>query len=186
MTKARINPFLLPLDRIPDEGVEIEASSADHPELADLLARLGTGDGVPATGSVRLFVRKWPRRVDIEGEVTATLPQICSRGLDPYAHTLQTPVQQILFRSPGRSAPVEELELTAEDLDRSELIGDELRLLEIVEEELTLALPMRPLCVTPCEGPCPSWGRDVPLTEPEKTDEPDPRWAALAGLKLKK
>ncbi len=186
MTRAHDNPFVLPLDRIPDEGLEILADASKDPEFAALLTAISQGD-VAVSGRATLFVRKWPRRIDIEGSFDATVGQTCSRGLDPYPQPLRAEVRHILFRSVvTHGADVDEVELGEEDLDRSELIGEELRLLEVLAEELELALPMRPLCIDPCEGPCPSWGRDVPLTEPEKTQESDPRRAALADLKLKK
>jgi uncharacterized protein len=187
MTKPAQNPFVIPLDRIPDDGLEIVADSSKDPEFAALLDALGKDTPIEASGSARLFVRKWPRRVDIEGELKATIGQVCSRGLDPYAQPIESEIRHILFQTAvDYGSSDAEVELESDDLDRSELVGDDLRLLEILEEELALALPLRPLCVTPCEGPCPSWGRDVSLEEPPPSNEPDPRWAQLAALKLKK
>lgn len=185
--KRKDDPFVVPLDRIPAEGLEIRADSAQDPEFAALLAGLSDVEGNTPTGRARLFVRPWPGRLDIEGELSAVVPQICSRGLDPYEHPLEATVRQILFRSAASlGLDVEELELAPDDLDRSELVGDKLLVLEILQEELELAMPIRPLCVDPCVGPCPAWGRDVPLQEPERSPQPDPRWAQLAQLKLKK
>lgn len=185
--RRRDDPFVIPLDRIPEDGLEIRADAAKDPEFAALLAELGEAEGLQATGQARLFVRPWPKRIDVEGEFSAVVPQICSRGLDPYLQPIEATVRQILFRGAGSlGVDAEELELEIEDLDRSELVGDSLLILEILREELHLALPLRPLCVDPCEGPCPAWGRDIPLVEPPKTEEPDPRWAGLAQLKLKK
>ncbi len=181
------DPFVVPLDRIPEDGLELRADAATDPAWRAVLEELSEGEGVAPSGTVRIFVKRWPRRVDVEGAFDVVLSQTCSRGLDPYPQPIDAEFRQVLFRTAAElGIDAEELELGAEDLDRSELVGDAQRLLEILREELQLALPMRPLCVTPCEGPCPAWGRDVPLTEPEEERGPDPRWAALASLKLKK
>jgi uncharacterized protein len=77
----------------------------------------------------------------------------------------------------------DEIELDEDDLDRVQLVGDELDLDDIAAEQILLALPMRVVCRDDCAGLCPSCGANRNLEgachcEPE----PDPRWAALRDL----
>ncbi len=54
---------------------------------------------------------------------------------------------------------------------------------ELAAEQLTLALPMKPLCNDSCRGLCPRCGADLNQGRcgcPEKTDE---RWAPLLGFR---
>lgn len=183
--KPKRSPFVIPLEHIPKGGMEVTMSEAD-PEFAALLQEGCDGDAAPPTGSARLVLERWPGRLDIEGSLTASLPHICSRGLDPYVQPVEATFRQVLLQSKLHAGPDEEVELGTDDLDRSELVGDSVNLLDVVREELHLALPPKPLCVTPCEGPCPSWGRDLDLSEEAARSGADPRWAALANLKLDK
>ncbi len=184
--KPKRSPFLIPLERVPEGGIEVLMSETD-PEFAELLAEASDGDVVPAVGSVRLFLERWPGRLDIEGTISVTVPQICSRGLDPYGQPIEATFRQILLQTKIFGGDEgDEIELGRDDLDRSELVGDSVNLIQVVREELHLAVPPKPLCVTPCEGPCPSWERNLDLTEERTRKGADPRWAALAELKLKK
>ncbi len=184
--KPKRSPFLIPLERIPEGGIEVTMSETD-PEFAELLAEASDGDAVPATGSARLLLEKWPGRLDVEGSLSVSVAQICSRGLDPYGQPSEATFRQILLKATAHAGGEgDEIELGANDLDRSELVGDSVDLIQVVREELHLAMPAKPLCVTPCEGPCPSWGRDLDLTEEGARKGVDPRWAKLAELKLDK
>ena len=78
---------------------------------------------------------------------------------------------------------VDEVELDEGDLDRVQLVGDELDLDQVAAEQILLALPMRVVCRDDCAGLCPSCGANRNVEgachcEPE----PDPRWAALRDL----
>ena len=63
--------------------------------------------------------------------------------------------------------------------------GEELDLCEAVQEQVIMALPVRPLCREDCRGLCPVCGADLneeSCTCAEKTV--DPRWKALSELKI--
>jgi uncharacterized protein len=179
------------LERLPEDGLTVRVDGA-HEGFAALLAEASDGrdeDGATApSGTAEITITPWPGRLDVVGTLSATLPLVCARGLDAYAHPLRAEFSHILLRTAG-AATADEVELSSEDLDRSEFLGTELDLTLILREELQLALPGKPLCTTPCEGPCPNWGDGVQLGEvgddPQDDDAVDPRWAALAALKPK-
>ena len=169
------------IDAIPEDGLVVEVRDSDAP-FAALLAAATDRDG-QTSGSARLLVERWPERVDVTGALTASVPMTCVRCLNPFTWQAARDVNQILLRQPEQRED-EETELTASDLDRTELAGDTVDLAELLHEELLLALPVKPLCAESCKGICPGCGAE--LNEEECTCEPevDPRWEVLKGLKL--
>ena len=74
----------------------------------------------------------------------------------------------------------------SDELTTPYLVGDRLDLSAWARDALILALPDKILCRPDCAGLCPVCGKDLnrePHTHGE--EEPDPRWAALEGLKEK-
>ena len=111
------------------------------------------------------------------------VPLACVRCLNPFVAEVGREIRQIFDRAP-LGAEEEEAELTATDLDRTELTGDTIDLAELLHEELQLALPIKPLCAEGCKGICAGCGAE--LNDEECTCEPevDPRWELLKGLEL--
>jgi uncharacterized protein len=77
-----------------------------------------------------------------------------------------------------------ELQLQQADLSADVLQGDELDLNELAREQILLSLPEQMFCREDCRGLCPACGKDLNDGECDcGSDEIDPRWAALKGLK---
>ena len=77
-----------------------------------------------------------------------------------------------------------ETELHREDLDLEILRGGDIDLGEVAAEQVFLNLPTHPLCSTDCRGLCPVCGGNRNRVACACSDpEPDPRFAALAGLR---
>lgn len=178
---SRTNPLLIPVEEIPDSK---EACLFDEglAQFAALLAEVSEG---PATGRAELTLERWPKRVDVEGTLTAEVGQTCVRCLNGYRQPLQRGMFQILMREPMATPEGdEEIELQDEDLDRSEIVDDTVDLETLLREEIHLALPLKPLCREDCQGICQGCGAE--LNDEACTCEPviDSRWAALKDLKL--
>ncbi len=72
----------------------------------------------------------------------------------------------------------------AEDLRTQYVVANQLRLSEWARDAIALDLPDQILCRPDCAGLCPVCGEDLNENPHEHADErPDPRWAALEGLK---
>jgi uncharacterized protein len=72
----------------------------------------------------------------------------------------------------------------SDELTMPYLVDDRLDLSAWARDALILALPDKILCRVACAGLCPTCGKDLnrePHTHGE--EEPDPRWAALEGLR---
>ena len=85
--------------------------------------------------------------------------------------------------APAHEKPNEDdLELASADLDV--VWYDELRVSfdPLIDEQIQLELPLKPLCKDECRGLCPSCGADRNSTECACVEPPDERWSALKTL----
>ena len=172
------------LNEIPDRGLDVHFAPADV-RYAAILDEVAEGKG--ASGEAKVRLELWPNRVDLTGSMSSSLPQRCSRCLEPFAITIDRSFRQVLMRTATaapEAADDNEIELNLQDLDRAELVGEVIDLGEILREELLLALPSKALCLEDCKGICPGCGAE--LNSEPCTCKPvtDPRWDALKQLKL--
>jgi uncharacterized protein len=98
----------------------------------------------------------------------------CMRCLEPAAHGVEVDAREI--DQPG----------DVEELRSPYLDGDELDIAAWARDALALALPTQIVCSADCLGLCPVCGENLNTADPGHAHErePDPRWAALRGLKL--
>ncbi len=172
-------PMILKLDEIPPDGLEVEVElDPGVPGLIPLHA------ASPLTGI--LSIRKTGSQVLVRGAINGSLHQECSRCLTGYLFNVNeefsVELRPVSFLSDG-----EELELAGDDLNVEFFRGDELDLDHILAEQLSLALPMKPLCSEKCTGLCSVCGTDR-RNGFCSCDETviDPRWEALKALKDRK
>ena len=168
------------LNEIPDKGLDLEYGDADARWIEILVELSDRG----ATGSSRVRLEEWPERIDVSGQIQASLPTNCCRCLDPFDQQIERPVAQVLMKTEAEPTAADdgEIELSLRDLDRSELVGEDIDLGAILREELLLALPPKPLCRPECKGICAGCGAE--LNHEPCTCKPvtDPRWDALKAL----
>lgn len=135
----------------------------------------------PVAGAVRLL--RTDAGVFVKGSVQAQVVVECCRCLTPFMLSLEAVVEEE-FRAGGPFAT--DKRESEETEDPALLISDqhELDLLEVVRQQLLLALPMHPVCRPECAGLCPHCGQDLNDGPCECTEEPDPRWSALKALQF--
>lgn len=116
----------------------------------------------------------------VRGQVTFHVALSCARCLAPLEQTIPTTVAE-LFLDPERD-DVDDIE------DGYELVDDltGLDISTMVRDALLADLPIRVLCRNECAGLCPTCGadRNVDPCGHVEVASSDPRWAALANLKL--
>ena len=96
-------------------------------------------------------------KVRLVGRLKATLEVLCSRCLE----AMPVPVDaafDLLFLPVAEAAGGGERELADEDVGVSFYQNDQIDIGEIIREQFYLALPMKPLCRTDCQGLCPICG----------------------------
>jgi len=124
--------------------------------------------------------------VYIRGSLSAELISECSRCLKEFSEPVQSDFH--VDYVPLAKVPSEqERMLLKEDLDLQFYAGDTIDVREVIEGQLFLVAPMRPLCQPDCRGLCPHCGEDLNRVTCSCATEPtDLRWAGLKDLFRKK
>lgn len=166
--------MIIRVSELPGDGLTIDWPGSQGSPYQDPAWRLREG---------RVTVRRDGDDVLIEGELAATVPQVCARCAEPARVDVRVPIDS---RFIPRPAVVDNRELSADDLETEYYAGDQIDLGAFLEGETTLALPMRPLCREDCRGLCSVCGANrnaVACTCAETRS--DPRLAALRDLRTR-
>lgn len=153
--------MILHVREIPAEGLERSFSM----EAAQFQFTKGAAvPGEPELASavtVRLKAQRLRRNVLLSGQVGCQISLQCSRCLKRYTLPLDFHLKRLFCPYPAREEGEKELNL--EDMEVSFYKGEEIDAGPVVEEELILFLPFRPLCQESCKGLCPGCGVDLNL-----------------------
>ncbi len=125
--------------------------------------------------------------VKVSGRMATCLSFVCSRCLREFRTDVDE-VIDVFFSEEGVFVREEgeEIELKESDLDVEFVSpGSPINLKELVEEEIRLLVPYKPLCNPECKGLCSRCGFDLNLGECGCEPEVDPRLAPLLELKKK-
>ena len=137
---------------------------------------------------IRARIRNLPPYIEVTGTLDAKLRLSCSRCLGRYAHGLSTSFSVTYCRAGHAPTPEiseSEVEWTGEDSDLYYFKGDIIDLTEAVQEQLVMALPVKPLCQADCKGLCNGCGADLNTEKCKCKNNPvDPRFAVLKNLKI--
>jgi uncharacterized protein len=177
----------LHIKNVTAEGVRI-TENLDPKQLKDLDA-LQAGQSCTFQDALAVTLRVMPAAgmFQVEGRVNGIALVPCSRCLAPVQWPLRADFSLTFTRSlPGAAvdAQMESRELEAEELGLVLFEGDEIDFRDVIQEQVVMTLPMRPLCQEDCRGLCARCGanrNDGPCRCPEK--DIDPRLAVLKGLK---
>jgi uncharacterized protein len=136
------------ISEIPDEGLDIE-----NDENLD-------SDIIRSPIRISLRVEKVGTEVMIRGNLTAEAELQCSRCLNNFHNVLTIPVN-VVYHPVDELREEEHHEVAADELDMDFYTGDELDIQTLINEQIVLALPMKPLCSDTCKGICPQCGKDL-------------------------
>jgi len=161
---------IIRISDLPGEGLTIDEAAALGSPFEDPSWRL---DGV------HLRVARDGADVVVEGQVEATIPQVCSRCLESLPVQVRAPID---LRFLPRPAIADTIELSSDDFETDFYADDQLDLGALVRTETTLALPMKALCQPGCRGLCPRCGANRNLEACACANPPDPRLAGLRAL----
>lgn len=175
---------------IPAEGIRL-AASLEARTLPDLRELSESGEcRFAAAIQVTLEVAPLADIYAVEGRVQTTLELVCSRCLDPFRQELDSPFRLTLSPEMPKMASAEgpaESGLDLEAVGQFVFRGEEIDFRDVIQEQVLLALPMRPLCREDCQGLCPSCGQPKRLGDCGCVRETgDPRLAVLKQLKLER
>jgi uncharacterized protein len=157
----------------------------DEPTVAlnKVLALGEVGDYTfDAPTTVRVEYYRAGQELFFNGSIAGTVAGRCARCVETYTFALQKEFSLVLV---PRSDLPSDVELNEEDLDLSFYQGDSVDLTPLIQEELMLALPTRPLCRETCKGLCPQCGANLNQQVCGCTPAVgDPRLAVLRSLKV--
>ena len=108
------------------------------------------------------FIERQGSEVRISGVVTTELVLDCVRCLDPVRKKVRRKFD--LFFRQRKSLIYDadaEIELAESDTQTSFMTGTELGLGDIMQEQVLLTIPMKPMCGSKCRGLCPICGSNL-------------------------
>lgn len=120
-------------------------------------------------------------RYRLSGRLATTIEVVCSRCAEPYTMPVDAALE---LRFLPQALAGNKDEDPDDDPTTTFYADDRLDLGQVVREQCYLALPMKPLCTPDCQGLCPQCGADKNVAPCTCTRPADPRFAALAGVKL--
>lgn len=151
------------IDDIKEEGLTLDVTEAadDFPALAELAAAGECRFFEPIRVALRALLVD--EMVEVEGRFDTRVRFNCSRCLREFdaplaggfALTFVRKLPEVTDEASG-----EEIEVSAGELGLTLFSGDEIDLVEAIQEQVIMALPMRPLCRETCRGLCPQCGAD--------------------------
>ena len=130
-----------------------------------------------------LFLQRTSQGIEVRGSIKAAIALPCARCLKECIVPIIAEFKEYLILQ--RYEPDEqEKELVHDDLDVSFLPEEGIELRDIVEEQIWLNIPMKPLCHDNCKGLCTLCGADLNSGECGcERHISDPRFAALKDFK---
>ncbi|MFP3867115.1 MAG: YceD family protein [Desulfobacteraceae bacterium] len=154
---TKISLLKIPIEKIPEEGIDIPVrlGSEWFAHWLDQEPGLEFYLESPLKGSIRL--EKPGDYLLVRGVLKGELRLNCSRCLESFLQSLECRFDLLLKPGPPPETE-EERELSAEELGEDYYSGDELDLERIIQEQILLAVPLKPLCREACLGLCPHCG----------------------------
>jgi DUF177 domain-containing protein len=176
--------------RAVESGMRIDVRELDsgpvriQGEVSPAELGLGSADGkVLEPVGVTVVAEKHGLQIRVRGHITAALELTCARCLDPVKMGLSPEFDQFYQPNAGSNL-TGEIALTKKDTDIAFFNGNFIDVVDILREQILLALPMKPVCREDCRGFCPYCGGNRNLKDCgcESTDL-DPRLAPLRTIK---
>ena len=132
---------------------------------------------------VELKVTPIGTKYRIVGSISLKVRLQCSRCLEKYPFNLSSKLD--LLYLPIEEMPSEaEVEFEDKAANVTYYREDKIELLELLQEQVLLALPMKPICSEDCKGFCPSCGTNLNVSSCEcKAVSIDPRLEKLKKIK---
>jgi len=119
----------------------------------------------------------------IIGSIRLKLKLQCSRCSESYPFDLFSDFDLLYLPIEKMTSEVE-LELKDKDANIAYYSEDRIELLELLQEQVLLALPMKPICSEECKGLCPSCGANLNVSSCNcQAASIDPRLEKLKQIK---
>jgi uncharacterized protein len=156
--------LLIHVDKIKNEGLVLDFE--EPVEVFPILQEMADSGECLFLEGIRIHLRavKVREMVEVEGWVATRVRLSCSRCLKDF----DLPLEETFALTFTRQLPEvmdengeEGAELSAEDMGLILFHGDEIDLADEIQQQVIVALPVRPLCSDSCKGLCPRCGADL-------------------------
>ncbi|MGE4345035.1 MAG: DUF177 domain-containing protein [Geoalkalibacter sp.] len=178
----------LQVEKLKDDELVLDVAekAEEFPALAELQDQGQCRFARDLRGRLRAF--RAGEYVEVQGGIATSAIFVCSRCLEDVELPLEIEVDLTFAphsEDEGLEEDEEEVELEAQDLGLIPYHGDEIDLHQALQEQVVMALPLRPLCSKGCKGLCPRCGANRNV---EDCDCPAPimnnKFAALKDFKV--
>jgi len=122
--------------------------------------------GLAGPLNVHISVSRAGTKYLVDGRLAGRLMIRCDRCLEPYQRDIDAGFSFFLTVTPSLSGP-NEIELLEDDMSVEFVTDSEIRLDDIVREQIYLSLPMKCLCREDCSGLCPLCGTNLNMKKCE-------------------
>ncbi|HWP59237.1 MAG TPA: DUF177 domain-containing protein [Candidatus Acidoferrales bacterium] len=146
-------------------------------------AREGRDFRFPRAVDVDLVFYRSGREILLRGSFRGIVKGECGRCLEDYTFRIDSSFDLVLL--PARAEKEKTRELTQDEMSVSFYQGAEINLAPLIQEQVLLALPIRPLCDESCRGLCVGCG--INLNEASCRCQPtgaDERMAVFRSLRV--
>jgi uncharacterized protein len=165
---------------IPPEGREI---ALDALPLSCLRGEEEQATRVVSAPKGKLLFQRTPKGIEVQGRIRTALSLQCARCLKEFILPIEADFAEC-FVLQQYAPPDEDKELLRDDMDVSFLPEGGIELKDIVEEQIWLNIPMKPLCHDGCKGLCSTCGTDLNCGECGCDRwHGDPRFAVLKSVR---
>ncbi len=184
--KVNINDVLaggLSLD-IDQDGLEL-VEMALGPVSAKKVKTLGFSFLSPV--SVHLDLSRLDGDLIIVGSLKTKLGLQCANCTKDFSYDVASDFSYCMPIRHDESGGHQDLESVL-DIESAHIEGEELNVTALILEQVTLEVPIKPLCTEDCKGLCPKCGTDLNVGKCDCVSSPkiDPRLAGLKEFRAKK
>lgn len=176
-------PMKVDVRDIPAEGLHLEISL----DANELQTKAGGVDFfVLPPVSANLELLKSDGEIFVRGDISSVIKLKCARCLKEFEYKISSNIDIVYTREIGYY--IKEKELTREEIGINYLKGDEIDIDSVLLEQISLDMPMQPLCNPDCRGVCPRCGADLNQGEcgcPPVEAQKDQSFAKLKEVKIK-
>ena len=189
MNSLGVSTMYIDIDEIKESPLKLSYSKTfnDFPVLEEVAAA-GECDFVSPI-DINLNVKRNINVIEVKGNIKTKARLKCGRCAEDYDITIG-PDFALTFvpeevEDLDRSSD-DEIELSTYDMQVVNFSGGIIELKDSVQEQLVLALPVKPLCRESCKGLCSNCGANLNNVKCDCENEYiNPQFAALKNLKLK-
>ena len=166
--------------------LEFEEKPESFPVLAQMIKKGEFDFSAPIKSRLRVF--RIGDFIEVEGVFETTTHLVCGRCLKEFETRLASNIA-LTYTSENfdekEDLSRDEIELSPEDAGLIPFNGDRIDLRQGVQEQVVMAIPVRPLCHEKCKGLCPQCGADLNPGDCGCDRTPrNTQFSALKNLKL--